>query len=172
MNNPFGSLMQQLLGARAGPAPAPAQDQFHQLAQSTAPDVLSRGLAAAFNSDQTPDFGAMVAHMFGQANPEQKTGIVNRLLAGVGPAAIGLLSQLGMKGLAVQGGAATPNLSTEQVAQLSTGQVQQIATHAQSVNPGIVESMSNFYAQHPVLVKTLGAAALAIIVGNIRNRAA
>lgn len=171
MDNAFGSLMQQLIGAGSGPAPAPAQEQFHQLAQSTAPDVLSRGLAAAFNSEQTPEFGDMVAHMFGQANPEQKTGIVNRLLAGVGPAALGLLSQMGLKGMVGQA-ASTPQLSTEQATQLSTGQVQQIATHAQNVNPGIVESMSNFYAQHPVLVKTLGAAALAIIASKIGNRAA
>ena len=172
MDSEVGNLLQQILRAGAGPVPTPAQDQFHQVALSAAPDALSRGLAAAFNSDQTPAFGEMVAHMFGQANPEQKTGIVNRLLAGIGPAAIAVLSQVGLKGIVGQGNAAPPNLSTEQAGQLSTGQVRQIATQAQSANPGIVESMSNFYAQHPVLVKSLGAAALAIILGKIGNRSA
>jgi hypothetical protein len=30
--------------------------------------------------------------------------------------------------------------------------------------------MSNFYAQHPVLVRTLGAVALSAILGNMRRR--
>lgn len=169
MESVVGTLMQQILRAGSGPVPAPTQDQFHQVAQSTPPELLSRGLTAAFNSPQTPAFGDMVGHMFGQANPDQQAGIVNRLLASAGPAAMGLLSQVGLTGLG-QAAAGSPSLSSEQVAQLSTDQVAQIATQAKSTNPGIVESMSSFYAQHPVLVKSLGAAALAIILGKIGNR--
>ncbi|MEO5596526.1 MAG: hypothetical protein ABIQ97_05215 [Lysobacteraceae bacterium] len=105
--------------------------------------------------------------MFGNANLQQKSGIVNRLLAGLGPAAAGVLSQIGLSN---GQHAATSTLSTDQAARISPEQVQQIATHAQNANPGIVESMSNFYAQHPVLVKSLGSAALAIILGQIGNR--
>lgn len=171
MDSVIGNLLQQFLHAGSGPVPAAAQDQFHQVAESTPPDLLSHGLADAFNSPQTPAFGEMVGHMFGQANPDQKTGIVNRLLASAGPAAMALLSQAGLTGLG-PAGAGSPNLSTEQVAQLSSEQVAQIATQAKSANPGIVESMSSFYAQHPMLVKSLGAAALAIILGKIGNRSA
>ena len=61
------------------------------------------------------------------------------------------------------------NASPEQAAQLSTDQVQQIATQAQQANPGVVAQLSSFYAQHPVLVKSLGAAALAIVLGRMRS---
>ena len=164
MNNAFGNLMQDILGAGNGPVPASAQDQFHQVVQQAPPETLSQGLTAAFNSSQTPSFGAMVAHMFGFADPGQKTGIVNRLLTGAGPSAPTLLSQLGLPGAT---GSQPPSVTQDQASVLSSPQVEQLATQAQAANPGIVGTMSDFYAQHPVLVKTLGAAALSLILGNI-----
>ena len=168
MNSEVGNLLEQLVAAGTGSITPSTRDQFHQVAQSADPEALSRGLTEAFNSSETPAFGEMVAHMFGRANPDQKAGIVNRLLGGIGPAAAAVLSQIGVRGVNPQG--APPTLSPDQVTQLSTNQVQQIATHAKSANPGIVESMSNFYAQHPVLVKSLGAAAMTIILSRIGSR--
>lgn len=165
MSNAFGNLMQDILGAGNGPVPASAQDQFHQVVQQAPPESLSQGLTAAFNSNQTPSFGAMVAHMFGFADPDQKTGIVNRLLTGAGPSAPTLLSQLGLPGGAT--GRQPISVTQEQASVLSSPQVEQLATQAQAANPGIVGTMSDFYAQHPVLVKTLGAASLSLILGNI-----
>jgi hypothetical protein len=78
MNDEVSMLVQQLRNAGSGPVPPSAQDRFHQLADGMPPEALSRGLTDAFNSEHTPDFGDMVARMFGQANPEQKTHIVNR----------------------------------------------------------------------------------------------
>jgi hypothetical protein len=46
-------------------------------------------------------------------------------------------------------------------------QVQQIAAQAEQHNPGIVDRMGDFYAEHPTLVKTLGGAALAIALGHM-----
>ena len=164
-----GSLLQEVLGAGTGAVPQSTRDQFHDVVQSAPADSLVHGLEAAFESDQTPEFGDMVAQLFGHASPDQKSGIVNRLLAGLGPAAMAVLSQLGLHGLAKEAGDA-PNVTSDQAAQLTPGQVEQLATHAQDANPGIVQSMSRFYAQHPVLVKTLGAAAMAIVLGKLRNR--
>jgi hypothetical protein len=48
--------------------------------------------------------------------------------------------------------------------------VQQLATHAQNANPSVVESVSNFYAQHSTLVKTLGGAALTIALAKVAER--
>jgi len=169
MNAVFGNLMRELMGAGTGPVPASTQEQFHQAAQSAPPELLGQGIAAAFDSEQTPEFGEMVAHMFGNANPGQKSGIVNRLLAGLGPAATSILSRLGIAA-APQAGQPVPSVTTEQATRMSPAQVEELATHAKNANPGIVQSMSQFYAQHPVLVKTLGAAALAIISNRIMNR--
>ena len=58
-------------------------------------------------------------------------------------------------------------LTPDQAAQLSPEQVQQIATHAEQHNPGIVDTVSGFYAQHPQLVKTLGSAALTVALAGI-----
>ena len=112
-------------------------------------------------------FGNMVAHMFGHADPAQKTGIINRLLSGMGASAGPVLSRLGIPGMS--SASPIPDVTTEQAMRVSPDQVQQLATHAQTANPGIVATMSNFYAQHPVLVKTLGAAALSLILGRIGN---
>jgi hypothetical protein len=169
MNDEVSMLVQQLRNAGSGPVPPSAQDRFHQLVENMPQEALSRGLTDAFNSERTPDFGDMVARMFGQANPEQKTHIVNRLLGGLGPMAHNVLNNLGLRDLAGDNAAVPPVVSTEQAAKLLPSHVQELATHAKPVNPGIVESMSNFYAQHPVLVKSLGAAALSIILGQVRR---
>jgi hypothetical protein len=63
-----------------------------------------------------------------------------------------------------------PQLSPEQAQQLSPEAVQQLATHAQNANPSVVESVSNFYAQHTTLVKTLGGAALSIALAKVAER--
>ena len=42
--------------------------QFNEIAQSAPSDVLARGLAAAFASDQTPAIGNMAGQLFAQSN--------------------------------------------------------------------------------------------------------
>lgn len=158
MNNAVEGLLQQIEGQGNAPVTPEAQAQFHQIAQSASPQVLSQGLADAFNSDQTPPFGQMVGHLFGHADNQQKTGILGALLGSLGGGANSILTQAGVD-----------NASPAQADQMTPEQVQQIATQAKHANPGIVGTMSDFYAQHPVLVKSLGAAAMAIVLGRMRS---
>jgi hypothetical protein len=151
-------LIQELSQKGNEPAPPEAQEKFHQIAQSAPPEQLSRGIQDAFNSDQTPPFAQMVAQLFGQADGRQKSGILGALLGGLGGAAQPVLAKAG-----VTGGA-------EQAEQMSTGQVQQIAEQAQQADPGIVGQMSKFYAENPVLVKSLGAMAMALVLGRMSPR--
>ncbi len=157
MNNAVEGLLQQLANKGNEPVPPGAQDQFHQIAQSASPEVLSQGLNEAFNSNQTPPFAQMVGHLFGQADNQQKSGIIGALLGSLGGGTHPALAQAGI------------NASPGQATQLSSDQVQQIAAQAQQTNPGVVAEMSRFYAQHPVLVKSLGAAAMAIVLGRMRS---
>ncbi len=60
-----------------------------------------------------------------------------------------------------QPGAPT-TVTPDEAAQVTPQQVAQVATHAEQNKPGIVATMSDFYAQHPTLVTTLGSAALSI----------
>ena len=158
MNNPIETLLQQITGQGSAPMAPEARDQFQQIAQSASPDELSQGLSDAFKSDQTPPFAQMVAQLFGQADNQQKAGMVSALLGALGGGTNPALSQAGID--------ATP----EQAPQLSTDQVQQIATQAEQSDPGIVQQMSAFYAKHPQLVQSLGAAAMAIVLGRMRSR--
>ena len=54
---------------------------------------------------------------------------------------------------------------------LSPGQVSDIAAHAEKTQPGIVDEVSSFYAQHAGLIKMLGGAALAITMAKMKQNA-
>jgi len=161
-------LLAQYKNATAGQAVAAAPDHFHEVAQSAPPEVVAQGISAALRSDQTPAFGQMVSQLFQQGNPQQQTGMLNQLLAGLAPSALSALAGAGLGNL-VPGAAGASQLTPDQVARLSPQQVQQIAEHAEKHNPTIIDQMSNFYAQHPGLVKTLGSAALTIALAKISN---
>lgn len=170
----LGGLLQQYLGRGADQPVADAANHYEQVAQNASPELVSQGLSEAFRSDQTPPFGQMVGQMFGQANPQQQAGMLSQLLSGLAPGALAALTNSGALG--ALGGLAgrlsagsTPTITPQQAAQLTPDQVQQIAEHAQQHNPGVVDQMSDFYAQHSGLVKTLGGAALTIALAKIAN---
>ena len=48
--------------------------------------------------------------------------------------------------------------------------VQEIAAHAEKVDPSIVDKASAFYAQHTTLIKSLGGAALSIALAKVAER--
>ena len=169
----LGGLLQKYLGG-ISPSATDAQAHFDEVAQNASPSILSKGLSAMFHSDETPPFGQSASQMFGQANPNQKAGMLNQLIAGMGPAVLAsLLSGAGGAAIAsVLGKSASTAeapISPEQAAQLSPDQMQQMADHAEQNNPSIVDHMSDFYAQHSGLIKTLGGAALAIALAKMAN---
>jgi hypothetical protein len=73
-----------------------------------------------------------------------------------GPALAGLLG----------GGRITP----QQAEQVPQGAVEQIAKQAEDNDNSIVDRISDFYAAHPELVKSLGAIALALILSQMHKR--
>jgi hypothetical protein len=165
------NLLRQYTSGGAAAAAQAAPDvhaHFDEVAQAAPPSVLAEGLTAAFNSDKTPAFGQMLSTLFNNSTGDQKAGIVNQLLSSVSPGALTqLLSSVGLAGLL---GSGSKQLTPEQAQQLSPEVVQQVATHAQNANPSVVESVSNFYAQHTALVKTLGGAALTIALAKVAER--
>ena len=169
----LGNLLSQFVGGNA--TPAQAQTHFDQAAQAAPTDVLSSGLAAMFRSDATPPFGQMAGQLFGQANPNQQAGMLNSLIASMGPAVLGSLLNRGgaagglggLLGQLTGGGSTPPQITPAQASQLMPDQVQVIADHAQQNDPGIIDRMSDFYAQHPTLVKTVGGAALSIALAKM-----
>lgn len=145
---------------------ANADQHFDQVVPHATADQLSQGLAAAFRSDQTPAFGQMVGQIFGQSNGPQQAGMVNTLIKSLGPA---VLASLAGGALAKMLPAGASQLTPQQASQLSPQQVQEIAAHAEQQQPGVIDQMSRFYADHPTLVKAIGGAALAIALAKMKD---
>ena len=144
-----------------------ASDQhYDQVVQHAPGDVLSAGLAEAFRSDQTPAIGSMVGQLFGNSNGQQQAGMLNQIIASLGPAAAGSLAGGVLGGLLRPG---STQVTPAQASQLSPQQVNEIVTHADQSSPGIADQLASFYSQHSGLVKTLGGAALFIALAKMKD---
>jgi len=119
---------------------------FDQVAQAASHNVIAEALAAIFRSHQTPAFGSLVGNLFSQSSGEQKAGMLNQLLASVGPAALAQLAGGGT--LAGLLGSAGKEITPDQAQKVSPEMVQQLAAHAEKTDPSIVDKASAFYAQH------------------------
>jgi hypothetical protein len=155
-------ILTQVVGSGA----AGDQAAFDRIAQSAPPGAIASGLASAFRSDQTPAIGAMVGQLFGHSDGKQQAGMLNQILATLGPAAA-----TGLAGVLL-GRVMTPGsdrITSAQAAQLSPQDVQQVVDHAHQTHPGIADELAGFYANHSGLIKTLGGAALAIAVARMKD---
>ena len=150
------------------PNVANATEHFDQVAQNAPPNVIADGLSAAFRSDQTPAFGNLLGGLFSQSNGEQKAGLLNHLIASVGPGALAQLAGGGALASLLGGGA--KEVTPEQAQNISPDVVQALATHAEKTDPSIIDKASAFYAEHTTLVKTLGGAALSIALAKVAER--
>jgi hypothetical protein len=131
---------------------------------------LSESIAHVFNSDQTPAFEQMLGGLFNQSSPDQKAGLLTQILGALGPNAAQVLGgTAGLGGLAAllqKGGTVT----AQQAQEVSPETVQVLAQKASQTNPSIVDKASEFYAQHPALVKGIGAGALALLMSHLSGR--
>ena len=147
---------------------ANATDHFDQVAQTASPSSLADGISAMFKSDQTPAFGNMVSSLFSGSSGEQKAGILNQLIASVGPGTVASMAGGGVLASLLGGG--TNQITPQQAQNVSPEVVQQIAAHAEKTDPSIIDKASAFYAEHSTLVKTLGGAALTIALAKVAER--
>lgn len=144
------------------------EQHFEQVAQ-VVPSSLAGGLAEAFRSGQTAPFPQMAAELFARGNSQQQAGILNNLMTAVGPA---MLSQFASTvpnsplAAMLRSGSVTP----AETANVSPADVQALTDHVQKQDPSIIDRMSEIYAEHPTLIKTLGAAALTIAMKKIAEQ--
>jgi hypothetical protein len=147
-------------------SPDEVHGAYDEVAQSAPRGTLAQGLAHAFNSDQTPPFEQMLSGLFSQSSPDQKAALLNQILATLGSggaAQVGSSGQAGGLASALAKGSVTP----QQAQQIPPADVQVLAQQAAEKNPSIVDTAASFYAQHPTLVKTIGAGALAVLMSKI-----
>ncbi|HYO98732.1 MAG TPA: hypothetical protein VER76_00795 [Pyrinomonadaceae bacterium] len=166
--NQIGGLLQQYQGANANQAAGNVNDDFDQFAQAAPQSAVADGLAAAFRSEQTPPFGNMLGQLFGQSNGVQRASILNPLISALGPTVISqILANRGASGLAGFLGGGQREVTPEMAEQVPPEAVQEIAERAEQKDPSVIDMASNFYAEHPTLVKGLGAAALTIALAKV-----
>ena len=153
-------MLTQAIGNREG------TQQFSQIAQSAPSDVLAKGLAEAFASDRTPAIGNMVVQLYAQSNGAQQAGVLNQLIAALGPAVSGGLAG-GVLGQVMSPG--QTQITSEQAAQLTPQQVQDVVNHANEVHPGVADQLGQFYAQHRGLINTLGGIAATVAMMKMKD---
>ena len=59
--------------------PTDTHQDFDEVARQVPTDALAGGLADAFRSDRTPDFGQMVSSLFTGSNAQQRSGLLQQL---------------------------------------------------------------------------------------------
>ena len=197
--NGISDLLKQYNNVQPNQAPDTVEDDFDQFAQNAPPAAVSDGLAAAFRDDRTPPFPNMLGQIFAQSSGQQRAGILNSLIAALGPTVLqqilarrgggggdqgggfggggaggSSLDQIlgGFGGGAVSGagGAQLPQFTPEQAEQISPEAVEQAAAEAEKRDPSIIERVSEIYARQPTLIKVLGGAALAVALSKIAER--
>ena len=166
---------------RPDAVPETVHDDFDQMATNAPPEALSDGLAAAFRSDQTPEFAQMASQMFGQASGSQRAGILNALIQVAGPMVMQqvLARRQGAGGAPGGGlggildkvlGRGQAQVTPEDAEQVDPQAVEELAREAEKKDPSVIDKLSRVYAEQPQLLKTLGGIALAIALGRIAQR--
>jgi hypothetical protein len=142
---------------------ADVHEAYDRVAATAPQSALSDALSHAFRAEHTGPFPTMVAKLFGQSNPQQRAGLLDTLLAKVDAT----------KRTAVLGAIPAANatrVTPEQARRVQPHHVEKLAEHAQQKDPAVVDQVSSFYAQHPQLVKTLGVAALGLVLSRMGSR--
>lgn len=168
----IGNLLKQYSGNSANPAnPADLEQHFDQVAQSVPSSSLAGGLADALRSGAGGSFSQAATQLFSSANGEQRAGMLSGLLGSVGPEVIAKFTQNNPNSpLASLLSAGQRAVTPEQAASVPASDVAALAQHAHEADPSIVDRMSAIYAQHPTLVKALGAAVMTIAVKKIAEK--
>ena len=152
----------------ATPNEGEVEQHFHQVAQAAPQSDLASSIAAMFRGNETPPFAQQISQLFTNSNPDQRANLLNTLLSS--GAGAGVLSQLAKSaGISLPIGA-NSQITPEQAAQIPPSAVQQAAAHAEKHDPSIVDRVSQIYAEHPMLIKTLGAVAMSMAMSHMANR--
>ena len=165
--------------------PDTVNNDFDLFARQAPPEAISEGLSAAFRSDQTPEFPLMASQLFGRGSGYQRAGMLNALLAAVGPMVLQQIlarRQRGPSAASAQGGGlggvlgnilrgdGPPQVSPEVAEQVSTQDVEEIAREAEKKDPSVIDRISKVYAEQPELLKVLGNVALGVALGKMAQK--
>ena len=165
--------LMDILEQYAGQAMAPQGDahaDFSKVAEQAPPGALGAGITEALRNGAGGSFAASIEKLFANSNPDQRAGLLTRLIEAAGPAVLssvagGALARFG------QGGASGGPVSPTDANSVTPAQAGELANAAHAKDPGIIDRVGSFYSQHPMVVKALGAAALAVAMSHMARRA-
>ena len=141
-------------------------EDFSQVAAQAPPELLGGGIAQALEGG-SGGFESSIAKLFENSDPQQRTGLLQRLIQAAGPAILSSFAGGALSHLA-QPGAQAQQADADAITPAQAGE---LAAAAKQSSPSIVSELGSFYSEHPTLVKTLGAAALAIAMSNMASHA-
>ena len=165
----LGGILKQYTSTAATANPGPAvAEHFDQVSSAVPASTLAEGVTHALNTATSTSggLGQTLTHSFTQGNGDQKAGILNTLVASVGAATAGRF--LGAS--ATQALNSGSPLSASLAQQVSPSAVGQLADQAAQSDNAVAGKLGAFYAQHPTLVKGLGATAMALVMSKLANR--
>lgn len=158
-----GDVLRHYDRAVAADPPSSVREDFERVSRAAPRSAVAAGLAKAFRAQETPQFSEMVSELFTRSDSRQKAGILNRLLASIGPDLLPHLASSGqipgLRQIVSTSGRVVMPAEAEHV---PPEMVRQVAAEAEKRDSSAVRSVSDFYSHHLGLVKSLGAAALTI----------
>ena len=161
--NPLFDMLSRALTGDTASNPEP---HFDNVAKQAPPDLVGDGVAEAFKSDKTEPFPQMVESLFSRSNSTQQAGLLNQFLQAAGPAVLGAAG--GALSRMLQPG--HNQVTAVQASSLRPEQVRDIAAAAQQHAPSVLDQVGRFYGDHPTLIKTIGGAALTIVLAQMKRK--
>jgi len=166
----IGGLLQQYANPQ-GDQHARVEEDYDEVARHAPKEELASGLSEAFRSPQTQPFPNMLGQLFANSNPSMKSSILNTLLATVGPQVLSsILARHAGSGVPNQIGVGKHELDAREADEIPPSAIEEMAEQAEKQNPSVIDQISDFYAQHPTVVKGLGAAALGIALNHLSKQ--
>jgi hypothetical protein len=138
-------------------------DDFSEVARSVPSKTIAHGLAAALRADQSASFGRKVAELFVHSNAELRVRTLNLLLENSSKPTQSSWASAGLFGLVP----CMRQIESETAMHIAPEAISVLAEESEQCDPDVVDRISALYAQHPAIVRALGARAISIIMTHI-----
>ena len=132
---------------------------YDQIASTVPQSTLGAVMGPALQALGAGQAQQGIANSAQQMSPDQRGGLMQQLMGGLGNSGVNVGSLLGQLGIN-QAVASNPQSATPD-------DVSALAAHAQANHPDVFQEAMGFYSQHPTLVKALGAAAITQIATHL-----
>jgi hypothetical protein len=166
MSFDLNGMLEQYISQPQEVEPKQATDDFEKLKTNLPQETLAKGVVAALQSEKTLPFAALIRQFFEHGNSDQKADVVNELLRSLNPETLATIAG-GIFSKLTRSNGSGPTVTPEVVDGIDPKSVEEIAAHAEQTNPGIIDTMGELYARHSSLIKSLGGAALAVVLSRI-----